>query len=183
MARTAKGLIVAYRDHTPDNVRDIAVLRFENGKWAPSKIVHADNWRLDACPVNAAAVAAKGDRVALAWFTGATEPAKVQMLFSDDGGATLGKLIPVSTGAALGNTSLALADDGGAIVSWLERNAGGDARLLVREISPSGAAGPVVQVAEGGKTPFGYPRLFHSAAGTFVAWGSSGKLETTQLRK
>jgi hypothetical protein len=183
VARTAKGLIVAYRDHTPDNIRDIAVLRFENGKWAPSKIVHADNWRLDACPVNAASVAAKGDHVALAWFTGATEPAKVQMLFSDDGGATLGKLIPVSTGPALGNTSLALTDDGGAIVSWLERNAGGDARLLVREVSPAGVAGPVVQIAEGGKTPFGYPRIFHSAAGTFVAFGSGGKLQTTQLRK
>jgi hypothetical protein len=183
VARTAKGLIVAYRDHTPDNVRDIAVLRFENGKWAPSKIVHADNWKLDACPVNAASVAAKGDHVALAWFTGATEPAKVQMLFSDDGGATLGKPILVSTGAALGNTSLALAEDGGAIVSWLQRNASGDARLMAREISPAGVAGPVVQIAEGGKTPFGYPRIFHSPAGTFVAFGNGGKLQTAQLRK
>jgi len=183
VARTAKGFIVAYRDHTPDNIRDIAVLRFENGKWAPSKIVHADNWRLDACPVNAASVAAKGDHVALAWFTGATEPGKVQLIFSEDGGATLGKPIPVSTGPALGNTSLALADDGGAIVSWLERNASGDARLLAREVSPTGVAGPVVQIAAGGKTQFGYPRLFHSAAGTFIAWGSGGKLETAQLRK
>jgi len=183
VARTAKGLIVAYRDHTPDNIRDIAVLRFENGKWAPSKIVHADNWRLDACPVNAASVAAKGEHVALAWFTGATEPGKVQMLFSEDGGAALGKLIPVSTGAALGNTSLALSDDGGAIVSWLERTASGDARLLVREVSPAGVAGPAVQIAEGGKTPFGFPRIFHSSAGTFVAYGSAGKLQTTQLRK
>jgi len=182
VARTAKGLIVAYRDHTPDNIRDIAVLRFENGKWSPSKIVHADNWRLDACPVNAAAVAAKGDHVALAWFTGA-EPAKVQMLFSDDGGATLGKPIQISTGPALGNTSLALAENGGAIVSWLERTPSGDARLLVREVSPSGAAGPATQIAEGGKTPFGYPKVFHSAAGTFVAWGSGGKIETAQLRK
>jgi hypothetical protein len=183
VARTGKGLIVAYRDHTPENIRDIAVLRLENGHWSTSKIVHADNWRLDACPVNAAAIAARGDHIALAWFTGATDPAKVQMLFSDDGGATLGKAIAVSTGPALGNTSLALADDGGAIVSWLERNASGDARLLVREISPAGVAGPVAQVAEGGKTPFGYPRIFHSAAGTFAAWGSGGKLETAQLRK
>ena len=183
VARTSKGLIVAYRDHTPDNIRDIAVLRFENGKWSPSKIVHADNWRLDACPVNAASVASKGDHIALAWFTGATEPAKVQMLFSEDGGATLGKPIPVSAGPALGNTSLALSDDGGALVSWMERNSSGDARLLVREVSSAGVAGPAVQIAEGGKTQFGYPRIFHSAAGTFVAFGSGGKLETIQLRK
>ncbi|HEY1759250.1 MAG TPA: hypothetical protein VGG72_28010 [Bryobacteraceae bacterium] len=187
VARTAKGLIVAYRDHTPDNIRDIAVLRLENGSWSPSKIVHADYWRLDACPVNAASVAAKGDHVALAWFTG-VEPAKVQVIFSDDGGTTLGKPIVVSTGAgtqgpALGNTSLALADDGGAIISWLERTAGGDARLLVREVSAAGVAGPAAKIAEGGKTPFGYPRVFHSASGTFIAWGGGGKLETAQLRK
>lgn len=183
VARTAKGMIVAYRDHTPANIRDIAVLRFENGRWSPSKIVNADNWKLDACPVNAASVAAKGDHVALAWFTGATEPAKEQIVFSEDGGAAFAKPVVFSSGAALGNTSLVLADDGGAIVSWLERTASGDARLLVREISPAGAAGPVLQIAEGGKTPFGYPRVFHSSAGTFIVWGSGGKLETAQLRK
>jgi hypothetical protein len=183
VARTAKGMIVAYRDHTAANIRDIAVLRFENGRWSPSKIVNADNWKLDACPVNAASVAAKGDHVALAWFTGATEPAKEQIVFSEDGGATFSKPLIFSTGAALGNTSLVLADDGGAIVSWLERTASGDARLLTREISASGAAGTVLQIAEGGKTPFGYPRVFHSPAGTFIAWGSGGKLETAQLRK
>jgi hypothetical protein len=65
----------------------------------------------------------------------------------------------------------------------MERNSSGDARLLVREVSAAGVAGPAVQVAEGGKSPFGYPRIFHSAAGTFVAYGSGGKLETAQLRK
>jgi hypothetical protein len=183
VAKTAKGLILAYRDHTPADIRDIAVLRYEAGKWSTSKIVHADNWKLDACPVNAAAVGAKGDHVALAWFTGAQDPPKVQVMFSEDGGATLGKTFVISTGHAFGNTSLALADDGGAIVSWLERNAAGDARLLVREISASGTMGPVVQVAEGGKQAFGYPRVFHSPAGTFVAYGSGGKLQTAQLRK
>ena len=183
VARTAKGLIVAYRGHTPADIRDIAVLRLEGGKWSASKIVHADNWKLDACPVNAASVGAKGDHVALAWFTGAQEPPKVQVLFSEDGGATLGKPVVISTGFAFGNTSLALADDGGAIVTWLERNAAGDARLLAREISAAGALGPVAQVAEGGKQAFGYPRVFHSAAGTFVAYGSGGKLQTAQLKK
>jgi hypothetical protein len=183
VAKTTKGLIVAYRGHTPADIRDIAVLRFENGKWSTSKIVNPDNWKLDACPVNAAGVAAKGDHVALAWFTGAQDLPKEQVVFSDDGGATLSKPVVISTGHAFGNTSVALADDGGAIVSWLEQNAAGDAKLLVREVSATGVAGPVVQVAEGGKSAFGYPRVFHSAAGTFVAYGSGGKLQTAQLKK
>ena len=117
------------------------------------------------------------------WFTGAQDPPKEQIVFSEDGGATLSKPVVLSTGHAFGNTSLALADNGGAIVSWLERNAAGDAKLLVREVSASGTAGPVVQIAEGGKSAFGYPRVFHSAAGTFIAYGSAGKLQTAQLSK
>ena len=30
-AKTAKGLLVAYRDHTPEDIRDISVIRFEGG--------------------------------------------------------------------------------------------------------------------------------------------------------
>ena len=65
VTKTARGLLVAFRNHTKDNVRDIAVTRLESGRWTVKKTVYPDKWELDACPVNAAAVAAKGDRVAL----------------------------------------------------------------------------------------------------------------------
>lgn len=182
VTRTAHGLLVAYRDHTPADIRDIAVLRFENEKWTPSKIVHADNWRLNACPVNAAAVAAKGNHVALSWFTEAQGAAKIQLVFSEDSGSTFSKPAVVSTGHAVGYTSVALDDDGGAIVSWLERKDAGSVRILVRKVTAAGAPGPVVEVAAGGKQALGYPRLVHGAGGTFIAWGGAG-VQVARLSK
>ncbi|MBV8729830.1 MAG: exo-alpha-sialidase [Acidobacteriia bacterium] len=171
VTRTAKGLLVAYRDRTKDDIRDISVLRFENGKWSQSKNVHADGWKLNACPTNAAAVASRGDRVALAWYTGAQNMPRVQMIFSTDGGVTFGKPVLVSTGHAYGYTSVALADDGTAYVSWLQQGPGNVAQVLARAVSAAGTAGPVAQLAEGGRMALGYPRVVSAGSETWIAWG------------
>ena len=71
IVKTAKGLLVAYRDHTAGDIRDIAAIRFENGKWTASANVFPDKWKINACPTNAAAVAAKADRAAISWYTAA----------------------------------------------------------------------------------------------------------------
>ncbi len=183
IVKTAKGLLIAYRDHTPGDIRDIATIRFENGKWTASKNLNPDNWKINACPTNAAAAAAKGDRVAISWWTGAGTMPHVQMVFSTDDGATFSKPVMVSTGHSFGYTSIALDDQGGAYVSWLERSANG-AKILVREISSAGVAGPVVQVAEGGRSTLGYPRIVHAGNETLVAWAGGGaKIQTAKLTK
>jgi hypothetical protein len=181
VVKTAKGLLLAYRDHTPQDIRDISILRFENGRWSQPKNLHADNWHINACPTNAAAVAAKGDRVAVSWFTGATDPPKVEIAFSSNSGSTFTEPTTVSTGLAFGYTSIALDDDGSANVSWLEQGAGGTARVLVRRVSPTGTAGPVLEVAKGGRMSLGYPRVQHAGADTFIAWGGA-KLQTARLQ-
>jgi BNR repeat-like domain len=183
VAKTAKGLLIAYRDHTPQDIRDISVLRFENGHWSQPKNLYADNWHINACPTNAASVAATGDRVAIAWFTAAQDAPKTEIAFSSDSGSTFTKPATVSTGHSFGYTSVVL-DDGGAIVSWLEKGSGGGAaRVLVRQISFAGAAGPVVQVSEGGRMGLGYPRLFSSGGDTLVAWGDPKQVQTARLKR
>jgi hypothetical protein len=87
VVKTARGLLVAYRDHTLEDIRDIAVLRLENGHWSPPKNIFPDKWKLNACPTNAAAMAAQGDRVAIAWYTGAQNSPREQLVFSTDGGS------------------------------------------------------------------------------------------------
>lgn len=181
VAKTAKGLLVAYRDHTVKNIRDIAVLRFENGKWSQSKIINNDNWQIDACPVNAAAVAAKGDHAAIAWYTSAHDSPQVKLVFSSDDGVTFGKPILISTGHALGYTSVVLDDAGNATVSWLEQGSGGGARVLVREVSAAGATGPVLEIAKGDKSDLGYPKMTHAGKETVIAWGDGTKIRTASV--
>jgi hypothetical protein len=184
VVRTAKGLLVAYRDRTKDDIRDIAVLRFENGKWSQAKNVHADGWKLNACPTNAAAISARGDRVALSWYSGAQDHPRVQVVFSTDGGSTFSKPVVVSTGHAYGYTSVALAEDGTAFVSWLQQGEGNAARVLSRAVSSNGATGPVAQVAEGGRMALGYPRVLSAGSETWIAWGDpkGSKIQTALLK-
>ena len=179
VVKTAKGLLVAYRDHTPKNIRDISVLRFENGKWTASKTLNADNWQIDACPVNAAAVAAAGDRVAISWFTAAQNSPRVLAAFSSDSGANFSKPVTVSTGRAHGYTSVAVDDHGNAIVSWVEQGSNGS-RVLARAITPAGAPGPVLEIAKGDKSALGYPKLARAGNVTLIAWGGS-KVQTAAV--
>jgi hypothetical protein len=184
VAKTAKGLLVAYRDHTPADIRDISVIRFENGRWTQPKTLYADNWKINACPVNAASVSAKGDHAVVAWYTGAQESPRVQAVFSEDSGATFGKPVTISTGHAFGFTSAILADDRTSTISWLERGPKGDAKVLVRQVSSTGTAGPTLQVAEGGQMGLGYPRLVLNSAGALIVWSAPGmKLQTAALSK
>src|SRR5579872_2456229 len=125
IVRTPKGLLVAYRDHTPQDIRDIAVIRFENGRWLPSKILNPDKWEINACPVNGASVAARENRVAIAWYTESQDSPRTQLVLSSDGGATFGKPVRLSTGNSFGHTSVVLDTQGNALVSWLEESTGG----------------------------------------------------------
>ena len=179
IVKTPKGLLVAYRDHTPQDIRDIAVIRFENGRWTPSKILNPDKWEINACPVNGAAAAARDNRVAIAWYTEAQESPRTQLVFSSDGGATFAKPLRVSTGNSFGHTSVVLADQGGALVSWLEEGKGGDGvRLLVRQVTGAGFAGSITQVTQGSRQAIGYPRLLHAGSEIWIAWGNAA---TTQI--
>jgi hypothetical protein len=184
IVKTSRGLLVAYRDHTSQDIRDIAVIHFENGRWTPSKILNADNWQINACPVNGASVAANGDRVAIAWYTEGGDKPRVQLVFSSDAGMTFTKPIVINTGDALGHASVALTDDGGALVSWIEEGEK-SSRIMARFVSAAGAAGPPTQIAEGSTRSLGYPRLLQVRKEAWITWGNSaeGKVQTARLMR
>jgi BNR repeat-like domain len=183
IVKTTRGLLIAYRAHTKADIRDIATIRYEDGKWTPMKILSADGWKIDACPTNAAAVSAKGDRVAISWFTGAQDNPRTQIAFSNDAGVTFGKPVLISSGHSYGYTSVALDENGGAMASWLEEGGSG-ARLLVRHVTAAGVAGPVIEAAKGSKQSLGYPKLLRAGAETWIAWGSGAgdaKVQTARV--
>jgi len=173
-ATTARGPVVAYRDRSDDEVRDIAIVRRVNGAWTAPARVHADDWRLRACPVNGPAIVARGDTVAVAWFTGARDTAKVLVAFSTDAGANFGLPTRVDGGAPGGRVGLQWMA-GAAYVSWHERNAGRDAAVLLRRVRPDGVADSVITVSEtaSGRAS-GFPRLTGITDGLLMAWTVPG---------
>jgi hypothetical protein len=175
-ALTSNGVIVAYRDRSPTEVRDISVIRSTaNAGWSSPQTVHPDHWQISACPVNGPAIAAEDSRVAIAWFTEGGGAPHVNLAFSTDGGVTFGNKIQVDDGNTVGRVDTLLLPDGSAIVCWLagtvERG-----EIKVRRIQPNGTIGPVATIA---KTDIsrssGFPRMARLNDQVFFAWTEFGK--------
>jgi hypothetical protein len=170
VAITADGPLVAYRDRSMDNVRDIHVSRLENGKWTPSVLVHDDGWKLPACPINGPAVAASGQTVAVAWFTTVQGKGHTFVAFSNDAGRTFGAPVQVDDVSSTGRVALALLKDGSAAVTWVEF-ANEKSQFEVRRVAASGdksAAQPVTPAQTSG-----YPRMVRRGDELVLAWTES----------
>lgn len=171
-ARTDNGVLFAYRDRTADEVRDIAVVRREDGKWSAPSIVHADGWVTKACPVNGPALSARDRSVVIAWFTNARDSAKVQLGFSADRGATWGTPIRVDDGQPVGRVDVEYLPDGSALVTWVERTGKGIAEVRAKRVSATGALSKAVVVVQTTDArPTGFPRITPAGdRGVYVTW-------------
>ena len=173
VALSASGPVVAFRDRSPDEVRDIHVMRFDTSGWAGPVVVHPDGWKLDSCPVNGPAVAASGDRVAVAWWSAPGDDGHAFVAFSADRGKTFGQAVRVDDAASLGHVGVVLLDDGSAVVTWIEFGDDG-ARLRARRVEPSGAMSAAQQLAGGnGRYVSGIPRMARVGATLVFAWTES----------
>lgn len=190
-AIAASGPVVVYRDRSNDEIRDIYIVRQVDGRWTAPRPVYADGWRIAACPVNGPAIAADGDRVVVAWFTGAADTARVRVAFSNDGGATFGPPSRVDNGAPAGRVDVALQPDGSAIVSWLERTAAASpggaegAELRVRRVRSNGSLAQWATVARStAARASGFPQMVAVAGGeVFFAWTVPGDPSSVRVAR
>jgi hypothetical protein len=170
LTATSRGLVAAYRDRSRSEVRDIYVARLENGRWLPGRPVHEDGWLIPACPVNGPALASRGDRVAIAWFTAANNEGRVYAAFSSDGGASFGAPQRVDEGNPEGRVDIVLLEDGSAIVQWIERLEPG-AEVRMRRVAAGQEKMPATRVATiTSDRASGYPRLVVAGRELVFAW-------------
>lgn len=171
---TADGPIVAYRDRSAAEVRDIYVSRLVAGKWSVPAPVHRDNWKIAACPVNGPALSATGKSVATAWFTATGDEGHAYVAFSPDSGKTFGPPIRLDDASALGRVDVALLDDGSAAATWIEF-AEGKSQFRMRRVTPKGDRSPAVTVSglAAGRAS-GYPRMAQAGGELVFAWTESG---------
>lgn len=174
MTRAASGLVAAYRDRSPDEVRDIAVVRELGGRWSEPAIVHPDGWVWRACPVNGPAIDAAGNVVAVAWYTAPGGPAQVRAAFSLNGGVTFGTPVQIDQGNPLGRVQIRFGGDGDAVAVWLEAR-GNHAEWMARRVTRQGIARPPIRLAVTARTrDAGFPRMVAVGSDFFVAWGEPG---------
>jgi hypothetical protein len=170
-AVTANGPIVAYRNRSPDEIRDIYVTRRVKSAWTAGVAVHDDHWKIAACPVNGPQLAADGHRVALAWFTAANDTPRVNIAFSDNSGATFAEPIRVDGGNPAGRVDVVLLQGGGALVTWVERIGGDTAAVRARRVDRDGSTGPAITIATSSAArASGFPRMAATKTDVVFAW-------------
>ena len=168
-ALTEDGLVVVYRDRSPEDLRDIAILRRVEDVWSEPALVHADGWEIAGCPVNGPAVAAEGRRVGVAWFTGADNIPAVKVAFSEDSGQSFGTPVRVDLGQPVGRVDAVMTPEGALLVSWVEWE-GRSERLMLCEVTEAGCAEPWHVATNDAGSSVNFPRMAVTEEAIYLAW-------------
>ena len=177
---TSGGPIVAFRNRTTDEIRDIYVSRLVGAKWTEPIPVHRDNWKIAACPVNGPALSANGRDVAIAWFTAVGNEGHVYAAFSSNVGESFGSPIRIDDVGAAGRVDIELLGEGSAAVTWIEfADERSEFRIRRAERNGSRSASLAVSGIASGRSS-GYPRLARRGSELLFAWTETG--EKPQVR-
>lgn len=170
-ALTTSGPVVVYRDRSDNEIRDMSVVRFVNGTWTEPKTIFPDNWEIKGCPVNGPRADAIGDHLAIAWFTMQDKNGLVNLIFSDDGGATFNKPIRIDEGKPIGRVDVVMLDEKTAMVSWME---GADIKAV--KVNKDGTKEKSIMIASSSdKRSSGFPQMTRSGKKLFFAWTDDNK--------
>jgi len=155
-------IMVAYRDRSEHEIRDIGYVIKPNGKdWSTPKLVHADNWEISGCPVNGPALAANanGD-IAIVWYTAANDDARLQFARYDATNDRFTSPTLLDDNDPLGRVDIQLADDGTAYVTGLTtKESTNDAFLSLWTISPQGEVEHKELAATSAARSSGFPKI------------------------
>lgn len=175
VATTTRGALLVYRGRTPGEIRDILALRVADG--AASRPVHADGWKMPACPVNGPAVAANGDDAIVGWYT-ETEEARsnglptVNLARSTDAGTTFSAPLQLERGDPVqGRIDVAL-DDRAAWALWTREEGGRQSLHLARFTPDLSKELQRTQVAklQGRGRGTGFAKLALADGHAYVVW-------------
>lgn len=183
VARTARAVVLAYRDRSDAEIRDIATVAFDGKQWSAPRPVHADGWHMAGCPVNGPSIAADGDALVLGWFTAANDRPRVQLARSDDGGAHFGEPLVLDEGKQVDGRVAVAVDAENAWALWLRGEFGGSSLWLARLAPDLSKERERVKVAtlQAHGIAAGYPKLALRNGTAFIVWtDTDGKL--TQLQ-
>lgn len=164
-ANTPRGPVVAYRDRGDDEVRDVWLA----GPGEERRRLGADGWRIEGCPVNGPAVATHGDEIAVAWFSGATNPGHVRVAFAG-GDGPFSVPVEVDDGAPIGRVDVVWLDPQSVAVTWLETVESG-AEIRLRRVTKGGtrSEAAVLATTEAARRA-GFPQLERVEGELVFAW-------------
>jgi hypothetical protein len=173
VALTPNGALLAYRDRSAGEIRDVAVAASTADGWEVLGTVAEDGWRITGCPVNGPAITARNDEIAVAWYTEAGGR-RVQLARRPADDPHWSRPAVLDATAPLGRVDVALLEDGDAVVSWLaatREESDGTAEILIARVGRDGVvAEPLSIAATEASRPAGFPRMIRDGGALLLAW-------------
>lgn len=164
-AITANGPVVVYRDRDRDEIRDMSIVRYVNGQWTDPRAIYRDNWKIAGCPVNGPRIVANGNTVVVAWYTAPEGNARVNVIFSKDGGATFGNPVRVDEGKTIGRVDLEFIGESTVFVTWMEGTT-----IKGAHVNESGKDHTITIAESSDARSSGFPQLARSGNTLVFAW-------------
>jgi hypothetical protein len=182
ITKTNSGYLVAYRNRTKNEIRDIYTVSIQNdGSVSNPKVVNNDNWKMPACPVNGPALASYGDEVGLAWFTAAGNNRAVKLALSSDGGLTFAEPFLLDDETPIGRVDIAFTKEK-IWVSWLQTIAGQEV-LNLSSYNKNGEFLDEIIIDEvSGSRETGFPQIATVKKRILVAFTSLGAKNNYRIR-
>jgi hypothetical protein len=177
-----EGAVVVYRDRSDEEIRDIYVIREENGGWTTPYPLHRDEWMIAGCPVNGPAISLWEKQAVVVWFSAAKGKPRVQACFSRDHGKTFGRPIRVHDEIPIGRVDVEWLDAKTAAVTWMEQR-GDQAIIRTRKIGIGGKARPAIDLLPSSAArASGFPILVKDAEGLLLSTTEVGADAHTRVR-
>jgi hypothetical protein len=191
LTRSGDGLVIAYRDRSAEEMRDISVVRQTADGWSEPVALNDDGWRIAACPVNGPALASlgeTGETVWAVWYTAADGLPRVRSAVSSDGGASFSEPVDLAGGEGeeppLGRVDLVATPAGDALAVWLDTR-DGTAEIRAARLGADGSVGEAASlVVSDSSRASGVPRLMAVGDGLYLAWvepGDGGGIRLARL--
>ncbi|MEN9637389.1 MAG: hypothetical protein RL077_5793 [Verrucomicrobiota bacterium] len=155
------GALLAYRGRSAEEVRDMRVAQYRNGRWDSPRTLHNDGWKIAACPVNGPQLATNGSHVGAVWFTAANNQARVYAARAEASAPKFGDAAVIDLGHPLGRVDNVMLSDGTQLIVWLEgsdkEKEGG---LYLRAIAADGTLSKPAMIAPATTSRAGgFPRI------------------------
>lgn len=160
---TDGGALLAYRGRTAEETRDMRLARFDGRRWGRPTGLHADGWRIAACPVNGPQLAECGDLIGAVWFTSPDSKPRVLARVSDNAGESFGPVARIDLGRPQGRVDSVMLPDGTFVLVWLEmtgKETGKEGGIYLRTLALDGKLSePQMLAASSTSRMSGFPRM------------------------
>ena len=175
--------LVAYRDRSESELRDINILRKVNSIWQDPYAIHDDGWVISGCPVNGPKLAEKDNKVAVAWYTAPHGEPRVNVAFSNNLGESFSSPIRIDSGNSEGRVDITWYNNSAVVVCWLEAQ-DGDSPLVFRPAAEDGILSPIQEVVTlAGGRGIGYPQMEYLGNELWFLWTDFDKKNVVMSKK